>query len=149
MRTGFHDLRSLSVVYCLSASFFIIIECDSCTWPIPTNPAFKKADELGLILSHTVSRFASVAALLWFWWCVFACGEKLFVYFVFYIESTRPTACTKQPCLIYLATTVVMRPFLPTDEVSLFILRPSFACRQKSLYIAGCVQARLSIINIG
>ena len=75
MRTGFHYLISLSVVYRLSSPYFRIITDweESFTWPISTSPAFAEAGELGLtrgacfVVRRTPSRVGrNQTVLLWF-----------------------------------------------------------------------------------
>ena len=73
----------LSVVCCLSVFFRTIIDCESCMWPISTNPASEETGELGLMRAacFVVSRLelAAVSVVLRFWWCVLsAAGFRFF-----------------------------------------------------------------------
>ena len=100
--------------------FRIIIDYESCTWPISTNPACKDAGELGLTRgTRFVGRLelAAVAVLL----SVF-CGGFLSVaifglVFVFFpCERTWPKACIRQPCLICLSSSNEARPRERSDR---------------------------------
>ena len=75
VRTGCHYLISLSVrlsndSLCMSVrvTFVIFTDCESCTRPIPTNPASVEADEY--VGSSVPSRGGRVAGLLWIQWFV-------------------------------------------------------------------------------
>ena len=69
VRTGCHYLISLSVCLCECVKFVVCTDCESCTWPISTNPGSMKAGEHGLTRGTCfVARrleVVAVAGLLW------------------------------------------------------------------------------------
>ena len=92
-------------------------------------------------------RRAAVDFVVCFGWGVFF---RVFCSF-FSFERTRPAASTRRPCLMYLPPSIESRPrerrdrgrFLPFGQKSVFVMRPFFAYRQKSLFIPGCVQGAI------
>ena len=96
----------------------------------------------------------AIAGLLWISWCVLVAARFVSVFFssfFFFFKHTRSAVSMRPPCLIYLATSNEARPrersdrglFFSIRQKMLFIMRPSFAYRQKSLFIQGCVQGPL------
>ena len=146
MRTGCHNLISLSVWLSVCVYPFVVFtDCESCTRPISTNPrSMAEECEYGLpsetsVSLHAVSRWSrSPGCCGHISWCVFLVSGGSFFFFFrfFYFERTRPTASTRQPCRMYLSTSNEA----VQAKKSLFIMRPFFALRQKSVFIPGCVQ---------
>ena len=95
---------------------FAIGNCESCMWPISTNPTSMEAGVYGL--THEMCLVArrlevvAVAGLLWISWCVWGGVDfLLFSFFsIFFFERTRPTASMRPPCLIYISTSNEARP---------------------------------------
>ena len=95
----------------------------------------------------------AVAGLLWISWLNLG-GADFFVFFfsiLLFFERARPVDSMRPPCLVYLSTSNEARPrersdrgrFLPMGQKKLFIMKPFFACRQRSLFIPGCVQGAI------
>ena len=99
----------------MCVTFVVLIDCESCTKPIYTNPGSMEAGEYGLTRGTCfVARrleVIAVAGLLWISWCVLgAAGFRVF-FFVFFFrffifERARPAASMRPPCLIYLSTSM-------------------------------------------
>ena len=92
----------------------VFTDCESCAWPISTNPGSIEAGECG---RKRGTRFiarrrevVAVAGLLWISWCLLS-AAGFFVFFFF--ERTRPTASMRPPCLVYLSTSTGVRTGCP------------------------------------
>ena len=73
----------------------------------------------GRVSLHAVSRWSrSSGCCGYISWCVFlVSGEISFLFRVFFFfERTRPTASTRQPCLMYLSTSNEARPRERSDR---------------------------------
>ena len=99
--TGLHYIISLPfyvVSVCVSVTFVVFTDCESCTRPISTNPGSMEAGEYGLTRWRCfVTRsleVVAVAGLLWISWC-FGC----FFFRFFFVERTQPAASMRPPCL--------------------------------------------------
>lgn len=108
MRTGFHFSISQSVVYFLSALFCSIIDYEGCTWPISTNQESEEADEFRLrrrtcFVVRTPSCWPRSPCRCGFGVFLTEAGFFFFFFVFFSCERTRPTGCTRQPCLIQLS----------------------------------------------
>ena len=85
VRRGFHYLISL----CLCMYHIrVFTDCESCTWPISTNPRSMEAGSYGRTRETCfVARrleVVAVAGLLWSSWCVLgAAGFRLSAYYLF------------------------------------------------------------------
>ena len=107
------DVYKRQVSVCVCVAFAVFSDCESCTWPISTNPGSMEASKYGLerrtcSVTHHLEVVA-VAGLLWISRCVWgAAGFRFFrVFFIF--ERTRPAASMRTPCLIYLSTSTGVR----------------------------------------
>ena len=98
---------------------FAIGNCESCMWPISTNPTSMEAGVYGL--THEMCLVArrlevvAVAGLLWISWCVWVGGifwcVCVCVFFSFLFSSNvHGLLQVKLPCLIYLSTRNESRP---------------------------------------
>ena len=97
--TGCHYLVSLSVrlSVCVCVTFVVIIDCESYTRPISTNPGSMEAGEYG--------RRAAVDFVVCFWVGRFlSCSFFNF----FFFERTRPAASMRPPCLIQLYNSTII-----------------------------------------
>ena len=89
----------------------VCTDCESCMRPSSTNPRSMEAGEYGLTRGTCfVARRLEVVAVVWIPWCVLyvSRGISFFSRFL-YFERTRPTASTRQPCLVYLSTSTGVR----------------------------------------
>ena len=66
---------------------------------------------VGRVSSRVVSSFVAVAELLWISWDVLGGAGFFCVFFplFFSFECTRPAACMRSPCLIYISTSIDYR----------------------------------------
>ena len=65
----------VSLSLCVCVTFVVFTDCESCAWPISTNPGSMEAGEYGLTRGTCfVARcleVVAVAGLMWVSWCVF------------------------------------------------------------------------------
>ena len=83
----------------MCVTFVVLIDCESCTKPIYTNPGSMEAGEYGLTRRTCFLacrlELDAVAGLLWISWCVLV-GADFFSAFFFDIFFLRThTACCK------------------------------------------------------
>ena len=105
MRTGCHNVCSLSVSVSVCVTFVVFTYCESCTTPISTNPGSMEAGEYCLtrVTCFLACRLEldAVAGLVWVSWCVLGGGSGFFCVCVcfffrfFSFERTRPAASMK------------------------------------------------------
>ena len=114
MRTGCHNLISLSVSVSVWVTFIVFTDCESCTRPISTNRGSMEAGEYGLTRGTcflACRLVGAVAGLLWISWCVFGGADSSVLFFsiFFFFECARPAASMSPPCLINLSTSYSSR----------------------------------------
>ena len=95
MRTACHHLVCLAV--CVPVTLVVFIDCESCAWPISTNPRSIVAGECGQTRGtcFVARRLEVVDGLPWISWCVLSGADFFVVSFFdlfFPFERTRPAA---------------------------------------------------------
>ena len=143
-RGAYRRTLCLSAVYCVSVTFVVFTDCESCTRPISTNPGSVKAGEYGLTrVTCFIARHlevVAVAGLLWFSWFVLGAAgfrRRGFRFYCCFFERTRPAASMRSPCLIYLSTSNEA-----SDRGLFLFIGP------KSLFIRGCVQGCIIKLSV-
>ena len=114
--SGAYRVPLFNLSVCVSVTFVLVTDCDSCTRPISTNPVSMEACEHGL--TRGTCCFArrlevvAVAGRLWISWCVLGGADICCFFFRFissyFFERTRPAASMRLP-LASFTSLLVMR----------------------------------------
>ena len=98
----------------MSVAFVVFTDYESCTRPIPTNPASMEAGQYGLtrVTCFLPCRLEldAVAGLLWISWCVLGGGADFSPFFFvrfFFFERTGPAASMRPPPVSFTSLLVV------------------------------------------
>ena len=96
----------LSVCVSVCGTFVVFTDCESCTRPISTNPAFMEAGEYGLTRGTCfVARRLEVVAVAWLLcisWCVWVGRIFLCLFSCFFFIRTYTACCKYESTLPHL-----------------------------------------------